>query len=150
MHALLMLMLAHAMTVPSSLPFELLHNGSNSGFTRLSEFVIQDSDEFTRRWRGVQQGAPEAVLPVVDFAKTTVVFVAIGIRNTAGHAVRVDSVTASSSKKEPDGATVYYTVTSPGARCMSLQMLTSPIAVISFERVTGAVHFKKRSVKGAC
>lgn len=132
-------------SAPRSLAFVRLHNGINSGFTKHSEFVIQDADEFTRRWRGVQQGAPGAVLPEVNFEKTTVVFVAIGARNTGGYAVRVDSVTP-----ESNGATVHYTVSSPGARCMSLQELTSPLEVISFDRVEGAVRFKKRNVKGGC
>lgn len=155
MNTLLMYVLAHTMTVPSLLTFDVLHNGSNSGFTRNSEFVIQDGDEFGRRWKGVQQGAPDAALPTVDFGKSTVVFVAIGIRNTGGHSVRVDSVTADAAAKGSTakglmGATVYYTVTSPGARCMSMQMLTSPIEVISFEHVAGVVKFRKRGVSGGC
>ena len=141
-------------SVPT-IPFEVLHSGRNSGFTRNSEFVIQDSDEFTRRWKGVQQGAPDAALPTVDFEKIIVVLVAMGTRNTDGHSVRVDSVTMDSATtgapvKSSSGTTVHYTVTSPGARCMSMQMLTSPIEVISFERVTGVVKFRKRSVSGGC
>lgn len=134
---------------PSALAFVRLHNSDNSGFTRNSEFVIQDPAEFTRRWRGVQQGSPGAVLPLVDFEKTTVVFVAIGTRNTGGYAVRVDSVTTASGKA-PGGATVHYTVTSPRARCMSMQMLTSPLEVISFDRVAGEIKFKKRKVSAGC
>jgi protease stability complex PrcB-like protein len=128
-----------------SIPFDRLHNGFNSGYTRLSEFVIRDGDEFTRRWRGVQQGAPDAAKPEVNFDKTTVVLVAIGARNTGGYSVRVDSVT-----KEAKGATVFYTVTSPGARCMSLQELTSPVEVVSIDRIDGEIKFKKRGVSGAC
>lgn len=148
MNSLFVCALAIAVSVatwPNSLAFVRLHTGINSGFTKHSEFVIQDPDEFTRRWRGVQQGAPDAALPEINFEKTTVVFVAIGARNTGGYAVRVDSVTTESS-----GATVHYTVSSPGARCMSLQELTSPLEVISFDRVEGAVRFKRRNVKGGC
>lgn len=131
--------------VPPSIPFVRLHTGVQSGFTRNSEIVIRDADEFTRRWRGVQQGSPEAVLPEVDFEKTTVVLVATGTRNTEGHSVRVDSVAPLST-----GVTVYYTVTSPGRRCMSLQVLTSPIEVVSFARVAGEVKFKKSEASGPC
>ncbi|MEO7997038.1 MAG: protease complex subunit PrcB family protein [Gemmatimonadaceae bacterium] len=132
-------------TAIHSLPFDVLHNGISSGYTKLSEFVIQDGDEFTRRWRGVLQGSPDAEKPEVNFEKTTVVFVAIGARNTGGYSVHVDSIS-----KESTGATVHYTVTSPGSRCMSMQMLTSPVEVISFDRVEGQIKFRKRGVSGAC
>lgn len=130
---------------PRSLPFEVLHNGTNSGYTRLSEFVIRDADEYTRRWRGVLQGSPDAVRPEINFEKTTVVFVAIGARNTGGYTVHVDSLT-----KESKGLTVHYTVKSPGSRCMSLQELTSPVEVISFDHLEGEVKFKKKNISGAC
>lgn len=130
---------------PHALEFTLVHNSANSGFTRLEELVIQDADEFTRRWRGVLQGSPDAEKPVVDFARTTVVFVALGSRNTGGYSVHIDSVTAQSA-----GATVHYTVTTPRARCMSIQVLTSPIEVIMLPRVEGVVKFRKRDVSGGC
>ncbi|MEP6833691.1 MAG: protease complex subunit PrcB family protein [Gemmatimonas sp.] len=130
---------------PRSLAFVRLYNGANSGFTRNSDFVIQDADEFARRWKGVLQGDPEAAMPEVNFEKTTVMLVATGIRNTDGHSVRVDSVV-----KETNVVTVHYTVTSPGGRCMSLQILSSPIEVISLDKLTGAVKFKKHDVKKGC
>jgi hypothetical protein len=135
----------NAASPPRSIPFTRLHNDINSGFASVSEFVIQDNDEFTRRWRGVQQGTPDAALPAVDFAKATVVLVATGSRNTGGHTVRVDSLVSASG-----ATTVHYTVTSPGARCMSLQVLTAPVEVISFERVSGVVRFRKKNVSGGC
>ncbi|MBC8087857.1 MAG: protease complex subunit PrcB family protein [Phycisphaerae bacterium] len=128
-----------------SIAFTLLHNAFNSGFASPSEFVIQDPDEFTRRWRGVLQGTPDTAQPVVDFANTSVVLVAIGSRNTGGYSVHVDSVASAAGV-----TTVHYTVTSPGARCMSLQTLTAPVEVISVERVQGAVRFSKRSVSRGC
>ena len=111
----------------------------------MSEFVIQDIDEYTRRWRGIVQGSPDAAMPAVDFSKTTVLLVALGSRNTGGHTVRIDSVVSASS-----AITVFYTTTSPGSRCMSMQMLTAPVEVISVDRVPGAVRFRKKSVTGAC
>ncbi|MGV3710846.1 MAG: protease complex subunit PrcB family protein [Gemmatimonas sp.] len=134
-----------ASVVSRPLPFDRLHIGPNSGYTRLSEFVIEDVDEFNRRWRGVQQGAPGTELPVIDFTRKTVVLLAIGSRNTGGHEVKIDSVNAVT-----DGAVVHYTVTSPGARCMSLQMLTSPIDVILLDKLGGHVRFSRKEVKGSC
>lgn len=142
---------AHA---SQTIPFTRLHSGAHSGFTRLSEFVIRDQDEFARRWRGVQQGAPDAALPTMDFEKSTVVFVAMGSRNTGGYSVRIDSITSGTSAAKSGATathyTVFYTTTSPGARCMSLQELTSPLDVISFEATTGDVKFKKSNVKSGC
>ena len=129
----------------SPINFVRLHNSFNSGFTKPSEFVIQDPDEFARRWRGVVQGAPDAAKPEIDFEKTTVVFVTMGARNTGGYAIHVDSVTTAAN-----AATVYYTTTSPGARCMSMQVLSSPVEVISFDRIAVPVKFKKRGAKGGC
>lgn len=129
----------------TSIPFTVLHNNANSGFATGVELVIQDQDELTRRWRGVQQGAPDAPMPTVNFGTSTVILVATGSRNTGGHTIHVDSIAAASGV-----TTVHYTVLSPGSRCMSLQMLTAPVEVVGVSRIAGTVRFKKKGVTGSC
>lgn len=129
----------------TSIPFTVLHNNANSGFATGVELVIQDQDELARRWRGVQQGAPDAAMPTVNFGNSTVILVATGSRNTGGHTIHVDSIASASGV-----ATVHYTVSSPGSRCMSLQMLTAPVEVVGVSRIAGTVRFRKKSVTGSC
>lgn len=129
----------------ASIPFTVLHNNSNSGFATAVELVIQDQDELVRRWRGVQQGAPDTPMPTVNFGTSSIILVATGSRNTGGHTIHIDSIASAAGV-----ATVHYTVSSPGSRCMSLQMLTAPVEVVGVSRIAGTVRFKKRNTTGSC
>jgi hypothetical protein len=129
--------------VPSS--FTRILTQHNSGFDEPAELVIRDRAALEAAWARVfnqVQGNPP---PAVDFAKETVILVALGTRSTGGHSVHVDAVT-----RTVGGAVVRYTATRPGDGCMSTQSLTSPVDVVRMPHIEGTVRFERREVVQPC
>ena len=118
---------------------------STSGFTEPAELVLRDAAALAEAWRTLHAGAPADPPPTVDFARRMVLLLAIGERPGGGHDVRFDEIVATD-----DGATVRYTVTSPGASCMTTMAITSPAEAVQVARVAGAVRFERREVVRAC
>ena len=118
---------------------------ATSGFTEPVELVLRDAAALDAAWRTLHAGAPAEAPPAVDFARRMVVLLAIGERSSGGHDVRFDEIVATG-----DGATVRYTVTSPGASCMTTMAITSPAVAVQVARVAGAVRFERREVVRAC
>jgi hypothetical protein len=122
-----------------------LHSAVTSGFTEPAELVLRDRAALESAWRTLHDGIAGNPVPTVDLSTRMVVLVALGPRNTGGHAIHVDSVTADGSR-----ATVHYTATSPGPACMTAQMLTSPVDAVSAPRADGPVRFERRNVVQQC
>jgi hypothetical protein len=118
---------------------------ATSGFTEPVELVLRDAAALATAWRTLHAGAPAEAPPAVDFARQMVVLLAIGERSSGGHDVRVDEIVATG-----DGATVRYTVTSPGASCMTTMAITSPAVAVPVARAAGAVRFERREVVREC
>lgn len=124
-----------------------LYAAAQSAYGEPAEVVARDAAAWRAAWNAAWPnsagGTPAA--PAVDFARDMVILVATGSRPTGGYSVRVDAV-------EPvgTGAVVRYTVTAPGAGCMTTQAITSPIAVVRVPRVDGAVRFEGRRVAAPC
>ena len=126
-------------------PFTRILSAATSGFSEPAEMVLRDRASLSGAWSTLANGVAGNPPPNVNFARTMLVLLALGPRGTGGHSIHVDSVQASGND-----LVVHYTVTSPGRDCVSVQMLTSPVAVISIERNSGDVHFKRRSMVGTC
>lgn len=118
---------------------------NTSGYMEHSEVVIRDRSGLEGVWRVLHAGNQGAELPSVDFAKSTLVLIALGERTTGGHALRVDRVT-----RQGESAVVHYTVTRPGPGCMTTQVITSPVELISIARVTADVRFRRADVVESC
>ncbi|MGI8510699.1 MAG: protease complex subunit PrcB family protein [Gemmatimonadaceae bacterium] len=116
-----------------------------SGFMEGEELVIRSDAELTAAWKNVHAGIPGNPAPAIDLAHNMVVLLALGQRRTGGYTVRFDNIT-----RDGTGAVVHYTVTSPGPGCMTTQMITSPIDVVSVPSVAGAVRFERSEVTDRC
>lgn len=117
----------------------------NSGFDEPAELVIRDRAALESVWARVfnqVQGNPP---PAVDFAKETVILVALGTRTTGGHSVHVDAVIRGAGS-----AVVKYSAARPGDGCMTTQSLTSPVDVVRTARLEGTVRFDRREVVQPC
>jgi hypothetical protein len=123
-----------------------LYSGPTSGFSEPAELVIRDAAAFEQVFASAM-GEDMLVPPVPDvrFAREMVIVLALGQRNTGGYGIRFDGITADGT-----GATVRYTTTSPGPNCMTTQMLTSPVEIVSVPRVEGPVRFDARRVVEPC
>lgn len=133
---------------PAAPSFERLLTSATSAYTEPAEVVARDAKAWQSLWGAMSpnRAAGPVAPPVVDFTREMVVLVATGTRPTGGHAVRVDAIEA----VQGGGAVVRYTVTSPGAGCMSTQMLTSPVEVVRTARVDGPVRFEGRREAVPC
>ncbi|MGI8766103.1 MAG: protease complex subunit PrcB family protein, partial [Gemmatimonadaceae bacterium] len=125
--------------------FTRMLSAPTSGFAEGQELVLRNETELSAAWKTVHAGVPGNPAPSIDLARNMVVLLALGQRSTGGHTVRFDSLT-----REGTGAVVHYTVTSPGPGCMTTQMITSPIDVVSVPRVDGAIRFQKSEVTERC
>ena len=125
--------------------FTRLFSQSTSGYPEPAEEVIRDRRALEAVWRALHSGNQGAELPAVDFARSTLVLIAVGERSTGGHAIRVDRVT-----RKGDAAIVHYTVTRPGPGCMTTQVMTAPAELISIPRIGGEVRFQPTSVVEPC
>ncbi|MES2525045.1 MAG: protease complex subunit PrcB family protein [Gemmatimonadota bacterium] len=126
-------------------PMTRVYSAATSGFTEPAELVLRDQAALDDAWRTLHSRLPGNPAPAVDLSTRMVVVVALGSRNTGGHGVRVDSVTSDGTR-----TTVHYTATAPGTSCMTTQMITSPVDIVSVARREGAVRFERRSVVQPC
>ena len=129
----------------SSKPFTRVKSAMTSGFTEPTELVVRDQQSLVDAWSTLSNGIAGNPAPTIDLTRKTVVILALGTRNSGGYAIKSDSVAA-----EGGNATVFYTVTTPGPDCMTSQIQTSPVDIISFDRVRGDVRFKQHNVVGKC
>ncbi|MGV3708599.1 MAG: protease complex subunit PrcB family protein [Gemmatimonas sp.] len=119
-------------------PFKVEYESSTSSYAFGAQAVIADQQSLDTQWRTLTGGLAGIPAPTVDFAKTSLVLLALGDRNTGGYSVKTDSVS-----EQAGNVTVHFTVTSPGSDCMSAQMLTAPVQVISFDKPRGTIQFKR-------
>ena len=134
-----------ALMIQSPKPFTRVASAMVSGFSEAAEMVLRDQAAVSNAWSTLANGVAGNPSPHVDFARTILVLIALGPRSTGGHGIHADSVVASGND-----VVVHYTVTTPGRDCMTTQMMTSPVDVISIDRIKGDVRFKRRNVIGKC
>jgi hypothetical protein len=136
---------ANAAPAPVQSSFTRILTQHTSGFDEPVELVIRDQAKLESAWKTLFNGIPGNAPPAVDLAKEMVILVALGGRSSGGYSAQVDAVT-----RGADGAVVRYTVTSPGAGCMTTQSLTSPVDVVRAPRIDGKVRFERREIVQAC
>jgi hypothetical protein len=101
-----------------------------SGLEAPLRTLVRSEGEWRDLWaRLATDRIPRPAAPAVDFSERVVVVAAMGTRPTGGHAIRIDRVSYA-------GDTLWVEVTSvtPGARCVTTQALTAPVAAVSVER----------------
>ncbi len=105
----------------------------NAGLRDEGAFVATTGEQFARLWArmhsdGQGRVRPDAA-PPVDFQRETVVFISAGTRPGGGTSLQVSEV-------EDAGGEVRVRVqlSTAGAGCMVTAAITTPVAVIRFER----------------
>jgi hypothetical protein len=133
------------MPEPAQTSFTRMLTQRTSGFDEPAELVIRDRAALEAGWARVFNQVQGNPAPAVDFARETVILVALGNRATGGHDVRVNAVARSA-----DGAVVRYSAASPGPGCITTQALTSPVDVVRAPRIAGSVRFERQDVVQRC
>ena len=125
--------------------FTRILSAVTSGFTEPSNLAIRDPAALASAWSTIHSGIPGNPPPAIDFGQRIVLVLAVGPKNTGGFSIAVDSIRADGS-----GLVVRYTATSPGVGCVTTQMTTSPVDVVSVTRSELSVRFERRDVIQKC
>jgi hypothetical protein len=109
--------------------------------------VVGDTATWSALWAQMwaNESAPPA-LPAVDFSTTSVLVAWMGQRPTGGYEIDVTRVTESAGM-----ASANVVWTSPGPACPTVQLVTSPIVVVSIpHRDPASVQFLVTQATRSC
>ena len=125
-----------ALAVLQTITFTNVAGGAASQIDEPRRVVIRTEAEFQALWKS-HSTAP---VPKVDFTKSIVVGVFMGMRPTAGYTVGISTV-----RRTPKGAVVEFIEGAPEKDRMVAQMLTSPFHLVAIPRDIESVEFMSRS-----
>jgi hypothetical protein len=113
--------------------FTTISQSEQSGVEEARQVVVRTPEEWKALWR---EHAPNHPMPAIDFTKSMIIGVFLGLRNTAGYRVAITGI-------ERDGAivAVTYREERPAAGAMLAQVLTFPHHLVRVERIDGDVKF---------
>ena len=121
-------------TIVQVIPFTRVASGTSSQIDEPREVVIRTQAEWQTFWK-THSTQPA---PVVDFSRSVVAGVFLGMRPTGGYGVSIQAVRRTST-----GAVVEYLSSTPDKNQMVIQMLTSPFHLIAIPRDIVKVEFKE-------
>jgi PrcB C-terminal len=108
-----------------------------SGYEQPQTVVVRDRDTWVRVWNEIYRRlSPTPPLVEVDFSKEMVILAALGTQPSSGFEVLFTSAS------ESDGVvTVEVEARTPGPRCVTLTVLTSPLDLARVPTRSGTVLF---------
>ena len=115
--------------------FSTLVDGQASAIEEEREVVVQTSAEWKALWA---KHSPGQKFPVVDFAKSTVIGVFLGTRNTGGYRAVITGIDRNGSD-----LVVTWQEEKPSPDLMVTQALTSPFHIVRIDKTADAVKFAK-------
>jgi hypothetical protein len=139
-----MLKLLLALAVPAVLagaerltpvPFTTVGEGQQSGIEERREVTVRTAAEWKTLWK---QHAADQTMPAVDFSKSMVVGVFLGMRNTGGYRVTITAI-----DREGSDLVVTWREEAPARDAMVSQMLTFPFHLVRLEQTKGPVKFRR-------
>jgi len=117
-----------------TIAFTNVAQGTSSQVDEPRKVIVRSAEEFQALWK-THSTAP---LPKVDFSKSIVVGVFLGMRPTAGYTVGIQAV-----RRTEGGAVVEYIEGVPDKSRMVAQVLTSPFHLVSIPSDVKTVEFKQ-------
>jgi hypothetical protein len=117
-----------------TIAFTNVAQGTSSQIDEPRKVIIRSADEFQALWK-LHSTAPP---PKVDFSKSIVAGVFLGMRPTAGYTVAIQAV-----RRTEAGAVVEYIEGVPDKSRMLAQLLTSPFHLVSIPNDVKTVEFKQ-------
>ena len=115
-------------------PFTSVASGTSSQIDEQREVVIRTQADWQAFWK-THSTQPA---PVVDFSRSAVAGVFLGMRPTGGYGVFIRAV-----RRTPTGAVIEYLSSTPDKNQMVIQMLTSPFHLIAIPGDIVKVEFKE-------
>ena len=120
--------------VLQTIAFTNVAQGTSSQIDEPRKVIVRSAEEFQALWKS-HSAAP---LPKVDFSKSIVVGVFLGMRPTADYTVGIQAV-----RRTESGAVVEYIEGAPDKSRMVAQLLTSPFHLVSIPSDVKTVEFKQ-------
>ena len=117
-----------------AIPFAKVASGVSSQVDEPREIIVRTQADWQTFWK-THSTQPA---PVVDFSRSIVAGVFLGMRPTGGYGVTISAV-----RRTPTGAVVEYVSSTPDKNKMVSQMLTSPFHLIAIPSDIGKVEFKE-------
>jgi hypothetical protein len=115
-----------------SLYFEPIGQGFYASLADTTEVVFRDPEEWQQFSTALR---PRKDFVASDFEQTMVLLALVPVP-TGGHSVAFESV-----DKMGDEIVATYTLTKPGADCMTIASLTQPFEAIAVRKAAGRVRF---------
>lgn len=125
-------------SLAQTVPFTNVASGVSSQIDEPREVIIRTQADWQTFWK-THSTQPA---PVVDFSRSIVAGVFLGMRPTGGYGVTIRTV-----RRTPAGAVIEYVSNTPDKTQMVIQMLTSPFHLIAIPADIGKVEFKQVSGK---
>lgn len=126
--------------------YDSVYASAHSGVESPLREVVRTADEWTAVWGSIAADrTPAPPAPEVDFERSMLVAVGLGVRPSGGYAVRVAGIEAGSG-------TLRVTVLelAPGAGCIATMALTAPVVVVRLDRDDAEVEFTETRRERAC
>jgi hypothetical protein len=119
---------------------------SHSGFNESARLVIRDQQGWADAWATLMQPSPGADgPPQVDFQADMVLLAAMGWQSNGGYSIALDD-----AAKTDAMFYISVTETSPGAHCITAQVITQPVALVRVPRFDGEVKFIENTKTTNC
>ena len=123
----------------TGVPFTTISRGNSSGLTERSLLTIRSAEEWQNLWRRHSPHFPTPPpLPVIDFARETVIAIFVGTKPTGGYGVEILRV-----KMSEDKLLALYKETVPPRGAMVTQVLTQPYHMIKIQQSSVEVIFQQ-------
>ena len=119
-----------------TVPFTTIAAGQQSGVEKQREIVIRTAADWKALWL---EHSPDEPMPAIDFSKSVVAGVFLGLRSTGGYRVTISSV-----DRQGKGVVVRWREQKPDPSAMVTQMLTFPFVLVRIDLAgASAVTFRR-------
>jgi hypothetical protein len=112
--------------------------GNFSGVQMPTQIVVTNATQWQELWaKHSAQRTPAEKAPEINFDQETVLFAALGRRNSGGYKIEISDV-----KRAGDTTEVIVNIHAPKPGGIRLQALTAPFHIVGIPKVNGPVKFK--------
>lgn len=124
---------------PKNFPMRTIATGSFSGIQEPTQLVITNQTQWEEIWKKhAVRKSPQQPAPEINFAKETVLFAAMGRKNSGGYKIQITSV-----EIKGDELIASISEKSPGEGSLTIQALTAPFHIVAVETAGLPVKFEK-------
>jgi hypothetical protein len=120
-----------------AVPFTTITAGQQSGVEKQREVVIRTAAEWKALW---MEHSPDEPLPAIDFSKSVVAGVFLGLRSTGGYRVTISSV-----DRQGTGVVVQWREQKPDPGAIVIQTLTFPFVLVRIDDAGASAVTLRRS-----